>query len=171
MNTSSILKALKFADKKHKGQKRKFSGEEYITHPIAVSYILANFKKSKHLSNLICAAILHDVIEDTDAEYKNIFNLFDNQEDATMIIALVKELTSDQKEIDKVGKTEYLRKKLVGISSYGLTLKLCDRLANMSDNPSEKQKKETVEILSFVEKKRKLSATQKALVAEIKGLL
>jgi (p)ppGpp synthase/HD superfamily hydrolase len=171
MKTSSILKVIRFADKKHKGQTRKVSGDEYITHPIAVSYILANFKKSKYLENLICAAILHDVIEDTDAEYKEIFNLFDDQKDATMVIGLVSELTSNQKEIDKLGKTEYLKRKMKGISSYALTLKLCDRLSNMSDSPSEKQKEDTKEILSFVESNRKLSATQKALVAEIRQLL
>jgi (p)ppGpp synthase/HD superfamily hydrolase len=53
-----ILKAIRFAEEKHKGQKRRISNEDYVSHPIAVSYLASNFKKSKNLISLICAAIL-----------------------------------------------------------------------------------------------------------------
>lgn len=57
-----ILRAYHFAEKSHKGQYRQ-SGEEYITHPVAVAQILANMHMD-HES--VVAALLHDVIEDTE---------------------------------------------------------------------------------------------------------
>jgi len=56
-------KVLDFATKAHKGQKRKYSDEDYITHPIAVATIV-----EEHGGNIdmILAALLHDVIEDTE---------------------------------------------------------------------------------------------------------
>jgi len=62
-----IRKAIKYAEQKHSGQIRKISGSPYVHHPLIVSYVAANFKKSKNLYKLVAAAILHDVIEDTDA--------------------------------------------------------------------------------------------------------
>ncbi len=57
-----IKKAYEFAKDKHKDQLRK-SGEPYIIHPIQVAYILAALGLD---DSTICAALLHDVIEDTD---------------------------------------------------------------------------------------------------------
>lgn len=54
-----VLKAIKFADLKHEGQVRKGSGEKYVTHPVAVSYLVSVYKQSKRLDELIVAAILH----------------------------------------------------------------------------------------------------------------
>jgi guanosine-3',5'-bis(diphosphate) 3'-pyrophosphohydrolase len=165
-NYPLILKALRFAEEKHKGQKRKVSGEDYISHPIAVSYLASNFKKSKNLVSIICAAILHDTVEDTHTSYPEILEAFGME-----IACIVFELTSDEKEIDRIGKGEYLKKKLCGISSYSLFLKLCDRLSNIMDNPSEKQIIETQEILSYLKKNRKLSKSHKAVIAEIENIL
>ena len=64
-----IFKAIQFATKKHKGQFRKVSNSEYISHPVAVSYLVASFKKSKNLDELICACLLHDTLEDTDTDF------------------------------------------------------------------------------------------------------
>jgi len=66
---SKILSAIEWANKKHEGQTRKGSGVPYITHPIAVSYILASFKKSKKIEDLIIAAIAHDTLEDNKATF------------------------------------------------------------------------------------------------------
>jgi len=157
-----ILKAIRFADKKHKGQKRKVSGSEYITHPIIVSFIAASMKRSKNLVSLICASILHDTIEDTTATYEQLLGIF-----GMKIASLVFELTSDPKEIESVGKLEYLKRKMLGMSSYGLFLKLCDRLSNILDAPSEKQIHETISILEFLKRSRKLSKSHKAVIQEI----
>jgi guanosine-3',5'-bis(diphosphate) 3'-pyrophosphohydrolase len=165
-NYPLILKALRFGETKHQGQKRKISGEDYISHPIAVSYLASNFKRSKNLVSIICAAILHDTVEDTDTSYQEILNEFGME-----IASIVFELTSDQKEIDRIGKCEYLKKKLCGISSYALFIKLTDRLSNIMDNPSVKQIAETKEIITHLKKNRKLSKSHKAVIVEIENVL
>ena len=107
-----ILKAIKLAEAKHKGQKRKVSGAPYFHHPLMVSYIATNFKKSKNLHNIIAACILHDVVEDTDIKPKVITKGF-----GTLVSSIVFELTDDKEEIKRIGKTEYQKKKWVGLSN------------------------------------------------------
>jgi (p)ppGpp synthase/HD superfamily hydrolase len=159
---SMILKAYRFGDEKHFGQKRKFTGVDYISHPIAVSYIVATYKKSKHLEELIVAAILHDTLEDTDTTFDEIAREF-----TPLVATLVFELSSDKDEIARIGKTAYLKKKLVGMSSWGLILKLADRLNNMSDKPTDKMKIDTLEIMEHLCANRKLTNAQTELVKAI----
>ena len=61
-----VLDALLFATEQHDGQVRRGTDLPYITHPIAVSYLVAQFKRSRHLPELVAAAILHDVLEDPE---------------------------------------------------------------------------------------------------------
>lgn len=62
-------KALEFATKAHKGQKRKYTGEDYIVHPIEVSeYFDNDFQKT--------VAVLHDTVEDTDVTFTDIAREF-----------------------------------------------------------------------------------------------
>lgn len=68
-----ILKAVKFARKAHKGQKRKYTFEPYIFHPINVGFILSYITQDE---NIIAAGILHDTIEDTWATEDIILNKF-----------------------------------------------------------------------------------------------
>lgn len=161
-----IFKAIKYATSKHRGQKRKVSGADYITHPILVSYLAASYKKSKALETLICAAILHDTVEDTKATYAQILRLF-----GMSIASLVFELTSDPVALKKMGKLEYLKSHMAGMSSYALFLKLCDRLANLQDNPSTKQLEETSIILKHLRDCRRLSKSHLAVMAEIEKIL
>lgn len=63
-----IMKAYLYAEKLHAGQKRQ-SGEDYISHPLAVAYILSEMHADK---DTVCAALLHDVIEDSDATKEDI---------------------------------------------------------------------------------------------------
>jgi (p)ppGpp synthase/HD superfamily hydrolase len=161
-----IYKALHFAIVKHKGQKRKVSNADYIVHPVLVSYLAAQYKKSKALENLICAAILHDTVEDTKTTYNDILKRF-----GMPVASLVFELTSDEKEVKRVGKLEYLKTKMAGMSSYGLFLKLCDRLANVMDHPTEKQIEETKVILAHLNSHRKLSKSHIAVIEEIEKFI
>jgi (p)ppGpp synthase/HD superfamily hydrolase len=161
-----ILKALKYASSKHRGQKRKVSGADYITHPILVSYLAANLKRTKALETLVCAAILHDVVEDTKATYKEIVRLF-----GMSIAALVFELTSDPVAIKRFGKLEYLKIKMKGMSSYALFLKLCDRLGNLMDNPSATMISDTKILIVFVARQRKLTKSHRNVIAEIEQVL
>ena len=157
-----VLKAYRFGDLKHNGQIRKVSGADYISHPIAVSYVVAAHKRSKHLEELLAAAILHDTLEDTDTSFEELAREF-----TPLVASLVLELSSDKKEISRVGKLAYLKKKLIGLSSYGLVLKLADRLHNMSDHPTDKMKADTLELMNYLKDNRKLSNTHAVLVEKI----
>jgi len=160
---NDILKAIKFATTKHEGQYRKASNEPYIIHPITASYLLAYYKaRSTRYTELLIVMILHDVLEDTKTTFEELVIEF-----GVFIATLVYELTNDPDQIQKLGKLEYHKKKLHGMSSYGLTLKLIDRLANIKDNPTQKYKDDTLELLSYVKTARKLSATQQAIMADI----
>ena len=70
---NKTIKALEYASKKHKGQIRKYSGEAYIIHPVIVSQICQRYTSDE---NTIISAILHDVVEDSDATLQDIHNLF-----------------------------------------------------------------------------------------------
>jgi (p)ppGpp synthase/HD superfamily hydrolase len=159
---SKILEALEFATKKHEGQFRKGSGLKYVTHTIAVSYLVGKYKTSKKLEYLIIAAILHDCLEDTDTTFIEMVENF-----GPLVASLVLELSNDPEQIKEMGKLEYQKRKCLGMSSYGLVIKLCDRLHNISDNPSKKMVSDTSTLLTFLEENRKLSKTHKTIIDEI----
>lgn len=161
-------KAKKFSQKAHKNQFRKFSGVPYVTHPINVAKIIKENKKSKKLDQLISAALLHDTLEDTSASEKELTKKF-----GELITSLVKELTTDVKEKNKLGKREYLTQKMIKMSNWALLIKLADRLDNVSDlkNATKEFQKnyieETVFILENLKEKRKLTETQNKLLRKI----
>lgn len=165
--------AKEFAEKAHKGQFRKFSNEEYVEHPKRVAEIVKKFKNSHKINDLISAALLHDTVEDTGTTTKDLEKMFGG-----LVASLVKELTSNKEDMEKVGgKRVYLANKMVNMSSWALVIKLADRLDNVSDlkNTSpefiKKYKKETIYILNQLEKNRKLTFTQEKIVNEIKDKL
>ena len=158
-----VFKAIQYATSKHDGQLRKVSKDPYITHPITASYLLAAYKaNSKRFPELLAAMVLHDVLEDTDTTFEALVTEF-----GPFIASLVYELTNDEEKMKEVGKLEYQKKKMHGMTSYGLTLKLIDRLANIQDNPTESYKQCTLELLSYVQDVRKLSTTQMRIISDI----
>lgn len=157
-----LKKALEFGNRKHEGQVRKVTRQPYIFHPIEVSFIVMKHKRSAHLEELLCASILHDTLEDTDTTFLELC-----QEFTPLVASLVLELTSDSEAIKVVGKNEYLKKKLVGMSSYGLLLKLADRYANVTDNPSLKYAQDTRDLITHVQANRRLSDGQAKIAKEI----
>lgn len=157
-----VLQAINFVNEKHEGQTRKVTGHPYASHPLAVSYLLARYKKSKNIELLIVSALLHDSLEDTDATFAEIADKF-----GPMVASIVFELTNDENAIKAVGKTEYMKKKMIGLSSYALVIKLVDRLHNMSDHPTDKMKTDTIDIIEHLMENRKLSKTQSAICADI----
>jgi (p)ppGpp synthase/HD superfamily hydrolase len=90
----SILEEVRdFADKAHGTQQRKYASERYIAHPVRVMEMC-----SRHTSSLpiLAAALLHDVLEDTDIDKKALHNFLRsvmNEEDAAQTMNLVVELT------------------------------------------------------------------------------
>jgi GTP pyrophosphokinase len=164
--------ALEFATQKHKGVYRR-GGAEYITHPTAVADTVARVKPGSHqLNDLKAAAYLHDTVEDTDTTYAEILEVF-----GPTVMTLVHELTSDEEQLKALGKTEYLKRKFAGISSWGLVIKLADRLSNVGDlDEAEegwaiKYATQTKAILDYLKQNRKLSPTHKQLVDEIESII
>lgn len=165
-------KALAYATKAHKGQFRS-DGSEYIKHPERVADYVKKFKKSHNLDALISAAFLHDTIEDTDTTHEDLEKMFGG-----LVAGLVKELTTDNDEKNKVGKKEYLSSKMETMSSYALVIKLADRLDNVSDIATARTpewramyKDQTLGILNRLKKNRELSGTHKKLIKAIEKKL
>lgn len=151
-----------FAKQKHAGQYRRISGEPYVNHVLQVGHLVSNYKVSKKLPELVEAAILHDTLEDTDTTFVELAETF-----SPLVASLVLELTSDPEQVMKQSKKLYLKQKMMGMSSYGLLIKLCDRLSNIMDNPTEKTVSSTKEILDFLKENRKLSKSHLAVIKDI----
>lgn len=120
-----IQLALKFAQKKHMGQSRKFDETPYIDHPIGVVKILKEYTSDE---DIICAAYLHDTVEDTNTTLEEIKSIFHQN-----IASLVEELTSNREYEKKMGKPQYLTQKINAMSEKAKLIKLSDRLHNVSD--------------------------------------
>ena len=123
-----ITKAFNFANQAHKGIKRR-SGEPYIMHPIAVAQIVCN--EIGLGSTSICAALLHDVVEDTDYTVEDIENIF-----GTKIAQIVDGLTKISGGIfgDRASaQAENFKKLLLTMSDdiRVILIKIADRLHNM----------------------------------------
>jgi GTP pyrophosphokinase len=131
LNAKILEKAIVFAIEKHKGQVRKGDGRPYILHPLTVLETLHKIKKSRFQFLLAVVAVLHDVVEDCKVPLEEIAKEFGHH-----VASLVGELTSDKKEIEKIGKEVYLTNKMIAMSNFALRLKLIDRLVNLIDTES-----------------------------------
>ena len=123
-----ITKAFHFANQAHRGIKRR-SGEPYIMHPIAVARIACN--EIGLGSTSICAALLHDVVEDTDYTIEDIENLF-----GPKIAQIVDGLTKIAGGIfgdHASAQAENFKKLLLTMSDdiRVILIKIADRLHNM----------------------------------------
>ncbi len=147
-DTEMIMRAFELADKAHTGQKRK-SGEDYIIHPVAVAYILAEYKMDVET---ICAALLHDVIEDTKYTHEYIANAF-NPKIADLVEGVTK-IGQIEYQSKEESQAENLRKMVMAMSQdiRVILIKLVDRLHNMRTleymTPAKQQEKarETMDI-------------------------
>lgn len=122
-----INNAFLYAKNGHQGQKRK-SGEEYITHPLHVAIYLAELNFD---IETIKAALLHDLVEDTDITYQDIKKTFGKE---------VADLVDGVTKLDKIkynsreeAKADAIRKMVIAMSKdiRVLILKLADRLHNI----------------------------------------
>ena len=142
-----ILKAFDFANNAHAGVKRK-SGEPYIIHPLAVAKIVSG-EIGLGVTSIV-AAILHDVVEDTDYTLEDIRNLFGPKVSRVVdgLTKLSDEITSQH---DSKQATNF-RKMLMTLSDdvRVILIKLADRLHNMrtlDSMPAHKQLKIAAETL------------------------
>jgi guanosine-3',5'-bis(diphosphate) 3'-pyrophosphohydrolase len=145
---AAIQKAYEIAERMHDGQKRK-SGDPYITHPLAVATILAELGMT---SPTLCAALLHDTVEDTPYTLEQLTADFGDE---------VRHLVDGVTKLDKVkygdsAQSETIRKMVVAMSRdiRVLVIKLADRLHNMRtlrylrQDKQERIARETIEIFA-----------------------
>ena len=145
-----IMKAFTLADKAHEGQFRA-SGEPYIMHPLAVAEILA-YLQIDHIT--LIAALLHDVVEDTEYTKEDIEKLFGAE--VAFLVDGVTKLNQFQYETKEDRQMENYRKMILAMAKdvRVVVIKLGDRLHNMrtlKHMRSDKQKriaKETLEIFA-----------------------
>ena len=141
-----IERAYAVADEKHRGQKRQ-SGEPYITHPLAVSQILAELGLGPRA---IAAALLHDTVEDTGYPLDELRAEFGDE-----VALLVDGVTKlDKVKYGESAQAETVRKMIVAMSKdiRVLVIKLADRLHNARTwgfVPPEKAKKKATETLEI----------------------
>lgn len=154
---SIILTALEFASKKHKDQRRKDSeASPYINHPISLANVLCNEGKVTD-PKVICAALLHDTIEDTETTEQELKNIFGKS-----ITKIVLEVTDDKslpKKERKLAQIEHAKH----ASKSAKLVKLADKISNLRD------------ILSSppsdwpIERKREYFDWSKAVIDQVRG--
>lgn len=149
-NTDMIYIAYKFAANAHKDAKRR-SGEPYIIHPVQTAYIAAEIEMDEVA---ICAALLHDVIEDTPYTFADVEALFGR--DVAVIVDGVTKLTKIQYSSQEQQQMESLRKMFLAMAKdiRVVIIKLIDRLHNlrtldyMTRKKQLEKAKETLDIYS-----------------------
>ena len=109
-----IYRAMSFSMKAHQNQKRKYSGKDYFSHPFKVFELLKDVTKD---TDILCAGLLHDVVEDTKYIYDDIKSEFNEK-----IADLVMEVTKN-----KDGNFNIK-------SKGGMMIKCADMLHNLSDS-------------------------------------
>ena len=173
-NQEKIKDAMEFAILAHKGQFRK-SGEEYVIHPILVASITSFFSDNE---DMIISALLHDVVEDTEYEFKDIFLKF-----GACVSHLVEGLTKitdiranslipSTKIDEKLAKSALTFRNML-ISSIKdirvLVIKLCDRLHNMltldalRDDKQKRISEETILVYAPIAHRLGISTLKKYL--------
>lgn len=122
-----VLKVVEFAARKHKDQRRKDAeASPYINHPIALANILGS-EGGITDPNVICAALLHDTIEDTDTTPEEL-----EAEFGTAIKNIVMEV-SDDKSLPKAERKRLQIAHAAHISPQAQLVKLADKIANLRD--------------------------------------
>jgi len=126
-DTDLINKAYVYAARKHDGQMRK-SGDAYFTHPVSVADIIADMRLD---ASSVCAALLHDVVEDCDADVSDIQTVFGDE--VAFLVDGVTKLGKVNFASREDRQAESFRKMLVAMARdiRVLLVKLADRLDNM----------------------------------------
>jgi len=122
-----VDKALNFATAAHEGQTRKYDGMPYIVHPIAVAKLVKDMTDDE---NMVAAAYLHDVVEDTPTTHEEIFKHFGLRV-AELVFDLTDQFTSEEYPKLNRNKRKALEADRLGKCAKDVQLiKICD----MADN-------------------------------------
>ena len=125
--SDQFIKAVSFAADKHKNQRRKdVEASPYINHPIALANVLANEGGIAN-KDVLCAAMLHDTIEDTETTEEELKQLFGNK-----ITSIVLEVTDD-KSLPKAVRKQNQVDHAPHISIEAKMVKLADKICNLRD--------------------------------------
>lgn len=126
-----IIKAVDFAAKKHRNQRRKNPDKDpYINHPIDVM----NRLRIAGISNpeVLVAAVLHDTIEDTDTTYSELIELFGgNIADFVLEVSDNKDLSKKDRKLGQIEHAKHLSKEAT-------LVKMADKLSNLTDLTNRK---------------------------------
>ena len=154
---SILFKALAFSAEKHRTQKRKdIDKSPYINHPIALANILA--QRWVIDENVLCAAILHDTIEDTETTADELRKHFGEK-----ITSIVLEV-SDDKSLEKEVRKQLQIDHAASLSKEAKLVKLADKIANITDIINTPPAKWTKE------RKQEYFAWAKAVVDNLRGV-
>jgi (p)ppGpp synthase/HD superfamily hydrolase len=124
-----IQQATVFATQAHAGQKRKYTGEDYIVHPIAVAELV---RERGGDEDQIIAALLHDTVEDTNTTIEDI-----EREFGIVVATFVEELTDvftheAYPDNNRAQRKCWEADRLATISDKAKLIKLCDMIDNTS---------------------------------------
>jgi guanosine-3',5'-bis(diphosphate) 3'-pyrophosphohydrolase len=124
---TTLFRALSFAAEKHRDQRRMDdNGSPYINHPIAVARVLCE-EAGVTDSPVLCAALLHDTVEDTDTSADELDAQF-----GAAVRGIVMEVTDD-KRLPKAERKRLQVEKAAGISHGAKLVKLADKICNLRD--------------------------------------
>jgi guanosine-3',5'-bis(diphosphate) 3'-pyrophosphohydrolase len=122
-----LVKAMSFAAHKHKNQRRKGKdASPYINHPIGLAEVLVNVGNVTDI-NAICAALLHDTIEDTRTTREELTEIFGAE-----ISNIVMEVTDD-KSLSKAEQKQAQIDHARHLSRQARAVKLADKICNLND--------------------------------------
>ena len=163
--TEKEKKAWKFSKELHQGQVRKFVGLPYFD--AHVQKVNATVKQYTTDEDLLCAALLHDTIEDCFEDKEVGYHIIE-ENFGKKVADIVMELTSSKEEIENEfdSKADYLIVKMIHMTDDALIIKLADRLQNISDafTASErfrnKHFQDTIQIMDELEKNRRFNRIQ-----------
>ncbi|HTR74391.1 MAG TPA: bifunctional (p)ppGpp synthetase/guanosine-3',5'-bis(diphosphate) 3'-pyrophosphohydrolase [Solirubrobacterales bacterium] len=140
MDRAKVERAFDFACERHADQKR-YSGDEFITHPVGVAQICAGMRLD---TETLCAALLHDTVEDTSASLEEIEAEFG--EEISQLVDGVTKLTGMNFESRDERQAENYRKMMVAMATdvRVILIKLADRLHNMRTLGALPKQKQTL---------------------------
>ncbi len=149
-NTAKLLQAIKFAADKHRDQRRKGADQPpYINHLIEVAAQLAIVGKVAD-ENILCAAVLHDTVEDTATTAEELAEIF-----GAKVSQIVMEVTDD-KNLPKQDRKQKQVEHAAHLSIEAKQVKLSDKISNIReigvDPPSDWNKQRKLDYAAWGEK-------------------
>ena len=154
----ALERVLQFATEAHRGQKRKYSDEDYISHPIEVAKMV-NYRSDNNIE-MTAAALLHDVLEDTKVTHSELrlflHNVF-SVEAAEKVLSLVVELTDVYTHKDFPHMNRKMRKQFEALRLFYVSNRAKEiKLADIEHNSESIEKHDPKFAKVFLEEKKQL---------------